>query len=131
MEIIKEPFSVNAFGRGVALHPDAAVAGLFPEMTFVGGIVQVPLTGSIRSQRAGNLMDEDAAVDAHPCIAAIVSGPEHTFPTDNEEFPGGSLQGRNILRWNTGRNHERGKELSVAKHIHPLQKLVDGRPLPP
>ena len=89
MQVVPEPLGIDPFRGQLALDPDAAVAGLFTEVTLAAGIVPVGLAGGfVGAQEARDLMQEDAGIDTHPHIAPEAAGPEAADPGDDQKLAG-------------------------------------------
>ena len=125
-KVVPEPFGVDAFGRQLALDPDAAVAGFFTQVPLTAGIGGIGLAGFIGLLPAGHFVDQDAAVDAHAVGAPEGFRLESADPADHKKLPGGGLmEERGFVLGEAGGTEHGGKELAVLKDIQTLLELVD------
>ena len=124
--MIPKPFGVDVFGRQLALNPDAAVAGLLPEIAFTPGIGRIGFTGFVGFLPAGNFVDQDTAVNAYAIGAPEGFRLETANPADHEEFPGGSFMEKvGFVLCETGGAQQGAEELSLFEDIEPLLKLIN------
>ena len=119
--VVPQPGHVDALGRALALHADAAVGRLGAQLGLAGLVV----LAAILLLHVGYLVEQIAVIEADGHGAGQVVALELAHCAGEQELAGAGLVVGLALVGQTRRYQQRGQQLAVLKDIHALGQLVD------